>query len=103
MQRKKPQSSTGFRLIFMALILCASFNAGCAEKVQTLVLTPPENLLEQCQHPTMPPELMQTSDPEVYIRAATRGLIAYEKAFGECSGKIDALRTWRKQATGMEK
>ena len=103
MHRKKPQSSTVFRLIFMALILCVSFSAGCAEKIQTVVLTPPENLLQPCQQPTMPPELMQTSDIKVYAKAATRGLVAYENSFGECNGKLEALRTWRKQATASEK
>lgn len=51
----------------------------------------------------MPPELMKTKDPEVYSRAATRGLIAYEKSFAECNGKLEALRIWRKQATSTEK
>ena len=103
MHRKKPQSSTVFRLIFMGLLLCVSFSAGCAEKIQTVVLAPPENLLEQCQPPIMPPELMQTSDIEVYSRAATSALARYGESFGKCAGKLEALRTWRKQATSTER
>ena len=51
----------------------------------------------------MPPELMQTSDIKVYAKAATRGLVAYEKSFTECNGKLEALRAWRKRATASEK
>ena len=103
MHRKKPQSSTALLLILMILILCAGFSGGCVGEIQTVVLAPPDNLLNPCQDPTMPKELMQTKNLKVYAKAASQGLVAYGKSFGECSGKIEALRTWRKQAAGTEK
>ena len=103
MHNRKLQSLTASRMILMMLILCMVCSVGCAKEIQTVVIAPPGNLLEPCQEPTMPPELMNTSDLKEYAKAATKGLALYGASFGECNGRIEALRTWRKQATASEK
>ena len=96
MLRQKRTFSMAFLVTFLMmtlLLVCA----GCSSKVQTKILTPPENLLADCQTPESPAGLSTATNFREFSIAATRHIIDQRKALDMCNGDKAALREWSRK------
>lgn len=96
MLRQKRTFSMAFLVTFLMmtlLLVCA----GCSSKVQTKILTPPENLLADCQTPEAPAVLSTATNFREFSIAATRHIIDQRKALDMCNGDKAALREWSRK------
>ena len=79
-------------LMICGLTVCAG--SGCAERVRTVVLTPPTALLADCPPPAVPDELMRTKNLRVYALAASQHIVQLNTALEMCNGQMAAHRAW---------
>lgn len=101
MPARNTKLSKTSRTICPILIGLMLYATGCAPKVETVVLTPPESMLMDCPRPEIPDAMMQTRDMREYARQATRYTVALNAALDMCNGDKAALRAWLR-AVNME-
>ena len=90
-------------LLPVMLILSAPLCA-CSTVSQSIVLTPPSNLLADCPQPPLPEGIMQSHDLRGYSLAVTRHLVDVQHALDLCNADKAALRQWVQEAeTGVQR
>lgn len=80
-------------LMLTGLMLCV---AGCAPRVETVVLTPPESLMQPTQHPELPEALMRTDNLREYSKAATLAIARYSEALDRSNADKAGIFAWSK-------
>ena len=80
-------------LIMLGLMLCV---AGCAPRVETVVLTPPESLMQPTPHPELPEALMRTDNLRDYSKAATLAIARYSEALDKSNADKAGISAWSK-------
>ena len=85
--------------ILLCLMLCG---ACCAPRVETVVLTPPENLMQPTPHPALPEALMHTDNVREYAKAATLAIVRYGEALDMSNADKAAITDWSKTVNGAE-
>lgn len=96
MPRRNMMPSMAYRMIFLmalGLMLCV---AGCAPRVETVVLTPPESLMQPTQHPELPEALMRTDNLREYSKAATLAIARYSEALDRSNADKAGIFAWSK-------
>ena len=99
MPRRNMTPSMAYRMIFLmalGLMLCV---AGCAPRVETVVLTPPESLMRPTQHPELPEALMRTDNLREYSKAATLAIARYSEALDRSNADKAGIFAWSKAVT----
>lgn len=96
MPKRKLKLLMAFLIVLLTMMLLLSC-AGCSQKVQTVVLTPPQNLLADCQTPEAPEALSKATKFRDFSIAATRHIIDQREALDKCNADKAALREWSKQ------
>ena len=96
MPRKNMMRSKTSRMVCLTLtglMLCV---AGCAPRVETVVLTPPESLMQPTPHPELPEALMRTDNLREYSKAATLVIARYSEALDMSNADKAGISAWRK-------
>lgn len=86
-------------LMLIGLMLCAT---GCAPKVETVVLTPPESLMQPTPHPELPEALIYTDNLREYARAATLAIARYSEALDKSNADKAGISAWSKAISSVE-
>lgn len=96
MRAKNLNKSTVSRLASLALIFWMSFAGawGCTPK--TMVVTPPEALMQDCPQTPLPNGLMTTKSVEEYAVLASIAIVTLQADMATCNAKQAALRAWDK-------
>lgn len=102
MPRQNMTQSLACRMLcpmMLGLMLCVM---GCAPRVETIVLTPPENLMQPTPHPALPESLMHTDNVREYAKAATLAIMRYGEALDMSNADKAAIAEW-KRAVGNDR
>jgi len=95
MPKQNTTRSKVFRMVcptLIGLMLCVT---GCAPKVETVVLTPPESLMQPTPHPELPEALMRTDNLREYSKAATLAIARYSEALDKSNADKAAALAWK--------
>lgn len=87
---------TGCRKIYPMLIGLMLCVAGCSPRVETVVLTPPESLMQPTPHPELPEALMRTDNLREYSKAATLAIARYSEALDKSNADKAGISAWCK-------
>ncbi len=96
MPKRNMTPSMAYRMIFLmalGLMLCV---AGCSPRVETVVLTPPESLMQPTPHPELPEALMRTDNLREYSKAATLAIARYSEALDKSNADKAGISAWCK-------
>ena len=91
-----------FLLTILSLLLLSVALTGCAQKTQKtppIVLTPPASLLNPCEKPEKPENLIRATTTKAFAIEATRYIIELEQSYDECAGKVEAISKWSDEIT----
>lgn len=102
MPRRNMTPSMAYRMIclmMLGLMLCVT---GCASRVETIVLTPPESLMQPTPHPELPEALMRTENLREYAKAATLAIARYSEALDQSNADKAGISAWSKAVESVE-